>query len=85
MYVGEPISYEEMTAALERAMGESFERRVRTVGEAQRAVAADPTDFAARFVSALVEGKGTLWPVSHTYLAQRTSSSRSDLSRSELA
>ena len=70
LYVGSPYSFEEITQALEAATGKTFIRKVRTRAEVNAAIAANPHDMVSRFASAFMDGKGTRWPVSETYLAQ---------------
>ena len=73
LYVGEPISFEQLTVAVEKATGDKFARKVRTVEEAQKAIDANPADLPARFVSVFAAEKGTLWPATQTYLKQHPS------------
>ena len=71
--MGAPVSFEEITSTLEQLTGAQFTRKVRTLQEATDAIAAKPSDFTARFTTAMIEGKGTLWEREKTYLAQHPS------------
>ena len=70
IYVGEPITFQELTDVLERVTATQFTRAIRTKEEAQKALDGNPRDMLAAFALAFMEGKGTTWPASQTYLVQ---------------
>ena len=73
IHIGEPLSYGQITDALEAATGAKFTRTVRTKAEAQAMYAANPYDFEARFAEAFMDGKGMQWPANECYLKKKHS------------
>ena len=70
IYTGDRITFQQLGDIVEKTIGRTFTRKVRTLAEAEAAVAANPGDFSARFGSIFAAGRGIGWPANQTYAAQ---------------
>ena len=70
IYLGEPLSYQQIADTIDSVSSKPLERRVRTSEEALTILKADPADYKTRFIPVVDAQKGVWWPVEQTYAFQ---------------
>ena len=70
IFTGERLTFQQLGDTVEKSTGRTLTRKVRTLAEIEAAVAADPSDYSARFCGLFAAGRGTVWPTTQTYAAQ---------------
>lgn len=71
LVAGDTVTYREVADALDRARGLEVQRRLWTVPELRRQLAADPGDAMRKYRAVFAEGRGVAWDKAQTFNAQR--------------
>ena len=70
IYLGEPLSYQQVADTIDTVSTTPLVRRVRTTEQALAILRDTPSDYASRFIPVIDAQKGVSWPIEQTYAYQ---------------